>query len=328
MTANELVAVAEASAVQAEYNTPACGYTIHESDAVVSAFDHDDPGLGAFATRAFRRGDLILVEKPLYKTSDSASEATITATTRCIPIADRVKIAQLENGFPDDWFHGAYYNVHRSNGYATGQGEAVLCDKASRFNHSCSPNARSTWNVPTQTMRIRAVADIAEGEEIFISYLPSRKVYGGTKAQRQALTESHRGFVCACVACTLPPNEQSASDHRRAMVARLLCLMPLFPPDRTVTRLQAVVKGVGLMAEEGYHADADDFTNYAAGSCSAHSDWASVRYWALKTYTCRVLEFGADSHRALDCDIGTLLLQPTKCEVAGLAHKQVFDVRM
>ena len=81
------------------------------------------------------------------------------------------------------------------------------------------------------------------------------------------------------------------------------------------------MRAVKLMMEEGYYADADDFTNDAAAICTYHSDWESVAYWSLKTYESRVAEFGGDSPRASDEEILQLLRNPENNPYTGLGMK-------
>jgi hypothetical protein len=61
--------------------------------------------------------------------------------------------------------------------------------------------------------------------------------------------------------------------------------------------LNAIVEGIRLLKEEGYLADADNFSNDAGVVFTYHSDWVSARYWTHLTYQIIVAEYGEDSPR-------------------------------
>ena len=195
--------------------------------------------------------------------------------------------------------------------------------QCSRFNHSCSPNARYSWNPEIKRLRIYALRDIARGEEILVSYLSSRNVYGSTRAERQARLQL-RGFTYNCVVCTQP--ETVASDERRVRVKELWESIPYFPPNQSRQRLLAIARAIRLLKEEGYAADYDDFTNDAAWVCAYHSDWASAKYWAAETYRTRVAEFGEDSYRAKE--VKEMFEDPKTAQMAGRGPRQTFSVCM
>lgn len=77
-----------------------------------------------------------------------------------------------------------------------------------------------------------------------------------------------------------------------------------------------------MLKEEGYHADADDYTNDAGVVCAFHSDWESARYWAEMTYRIRVDEFAADSLRAEE--VREAVVNPRSSPVAGIGPRKKF----
>jgi len=198
--------------------------------------------------------------------------------------------------------------------------------EVSRFNHSCSPNARYSWNPDIKRMRVYALRDIAYGDEIFVSYLASRSVYGSSRAERRTRLAERYKFACACAACGLQGPAAVASDKRRLQITALWESVPHFLPQQTRNRLLAIVHAIHLLEEEGYAADYDDFTNDAAAICAYHSDWASAKYWATKTYETRVAEFGEDSYRARE--VKDMMLDPKNCSMAGKGLQQKFTVRL
>ncbi|EJF61452.1 hypothetical protein DICSQDRAFT_170202 [Dichomitus squalens LYAD-421 SS1] len=315
---NSKIAAMEAAIVKASVDSPACGFKF---------VDTSNHGVGAFATRSFERSELVLVEEPLYTVSEIASPRQIAAAVSRLTDDERTELSLLHNNFPDR-FDDSFVGIHRTNAFAAGEDSSVLCLRGSRFNHSCTPNARYSWYAPSKTFRIYALRSISEDEEILVSYISGRNIYGSSKAQRQARLQSMLGFVYSCTSCTLPSAEQAASDRRRQELTQLWDTVPHFPPSQTAARLNAIARAIRLMKEEGYDADEDDFTNDAAVICAFHSDWESAVYWGIRTYESRVAEFGADSRRAMDEEVLRFLLEPQKHQMAGRGTRKVFKTRV
>lgn len=316
---NTKTAVAEAAVVRSSIDTPSCAFKCSESARL---------GLGAFATRDLYRGDLVLIEEPLYTVSESALPDAISAAVENLSEGERSQLATLQNNFVER-FENPFVGIHETNAFAAGERNSVLCLRASRFNHSCTPNARYSWHAPTATFRIYALQPVAAGEELLVSYISSRNVYGSTAAQRQTRLEGMLGFLCSCTSCTLrSPDAQAASDARRLELTRLWDAVPYFMPHQITARLQSIARAVAIMKEERYCADADDYTHDAAAICTYHSDWASAAYWGRRTYESRASEFGADSLRALDGEVLILLLEPKKYRMAGKGSPGVFSIRV
>ena len=314
------ISVGEANAVLATTDTPSSGFEIR------AARERD---WGAFASRPFTRGDLILVETPLYSVHEDPNPDEVLRAVERLTHTERSSVAQLKNAYAEDpLYPDPFVGVHSTNAFAAGEDQSVLCLRASRFNHSCSPNARHSWHAPSKTFRIYALRPIAAGDEILVCYISGRNVYGSTRAQRQARLKHKLAFTCACTVCALPEPERAASDRRREEVAGLWETVPYFMPHQIVDRLETIALGVRLMREEGYCADADDFTNDAAAICGYHSDWVAVRYWALETYATRVAEFGGDSLHVTKAEMQTLLFRPQEYQMAGMGKRMVLDVRL
>ena len=106
------------------------------------------------------------------------------------------------------------------------------------------------------------------------------------------------------------------SDWRRQKVNELWEIIRRLNPPQGVLCLTFVVEAIRLLQEEGYLADADDFTKEAGTVCAYHSDWVSTSYWAGLTYHTRVAEFGEDSLQA--AEVRELYLNPKSSEFAGL----------
>ena len=92
--------------------------------------------------------------------------------------------------------HTNLHGVVDAAGRALGSG---LYPAASMFNHSCHPNAVVSFG-PGRRLRVRAIAPIAEGEEVCIAYT---ELYA-TAAARRAALRSKKAFVCECRRCVDP----------------------------------------------------------------------------------------------------------------------------
>jgi hypothetical protein len=288
-------------------------------------------GLGAFATRKLSRGDLIHSESPLFSTTSSIGfldPIQLVKAFQSLSPEEKEQYLSLKNAF-DQNGSGArrdpMFGIYTTNSFSIGDGREAVFIRASRFNHSCSPNARYSFNAAIGKIRIYALRHIDIGEEILVSYLASRGVYGSNRANRQKRLTG-LGFTCVCSVCTLPQAEIEKSDERRREMNTLWNSVPNFTLLESVQRILAIVRALRLMQEEGYCADADDFTNDAAWVCAFHSDWKSAKYWATKTYETRVAEFGAESPRVEE--VKRTYLNPKKFCLAGTGPRKVFVERI
>ncbi|KAH7910389.1 SET domain-containing protein [Hygrophoropsis aurantiaca] len=202
-------------------------------------------GQGVFANVQYKRGDLIIAERPIYRVVNNLDDI--------ITLSD-IGIDQT--------------NAMDTDALMTGGRQ-----------------------------RVYALCDIASGEEICVTYLGGRNVYGSSRAERQKRLKNYN-FLCACKVCTLPSDASITSDKRRIEISNIWDNIPHYPPSLTSLSLRSTVRAIHLLREEGYAADVDDFTIDVATGCSQHGDWASVEYWQAMTYAARVAEFGEDSYRA------------------------------
>ena len=86
--------------------------------------------------------------------------------------------------------------------------------EASKFNHSCLPNAHMMFNHHTSQVTILANQDIPKDEEIFVDH----KSYNSLRIRqfrRQSLSTSHH-FTCMCIAC-----DDSATAPRAIAIYQL-----------------------------------------------------------------------------------------------------------
>jgi hypothetical protein len=118
----------------------------------------------------------------------------------------------------------ALENVMKTNSFAcqlddSDVGDAYMClfPSVSRINHACSPNAHARFIPRTLLMEIKALRDIAVGEEISISYGKIELKH----AERQRLYKDGWNFKCTCSMCTASKYEIAGSDQRRARFSQL-----------------------------------------------------------------------------------------------------------
>lgn len=77
---------------------------------------------------------------------------------------------------------------------------------AALFNHSCTPNAATDFD--RGKVWVRAVRDIAKGEQIFVSYIETINQY----SQRQSELLKRYYFTCRCSKCEKEKNTSSLGD--------------------------------------------------------------------------------------------------------------------
>jgi hypothetical protein len=234
-------------------------FVIHASATVQN-------GKGAFATRDIQREDLILSERALFCfPTKTPKYRYVEAAVRDLSPAHLDSYLSLHNShdkcscYPDP-----LQGIFATNAFTLDDGESGICLRASRFNHSCSPNARHAFNSDTGELQIFALGTIRRGEEIFLAYIGCRCIYGSPRRSRQAILRGMYHFTCACSICSLPKAESKKSDARRQKVNELWETAGRFTPTQDVEGLvDVVVEAMGLLRKEGYLEDPEDFLNEA-----------------------------------------------------------------
>ncbi|KAF9036933.1 SET domain-containing protein [Hymenopellis radicata] len=124
----------------------------------------------------------------------------------------------------------------------------------SRINHSCGPSASCRFHMPSFSMRLYAHRDIAQGEEITVSY--DERVWESAVSRQQDL-DSY-GFRCSCPSCA----NAAESDRRRARIEvryntesvnKRNVAIKLMPKGKGTNDilLKDIDEGLRLFAEEG-----------------------------------------------------------------------------
>ncbi|KAF7296016.1 Aldehyde dehydrogenase [Mycena kentingensis (nom. inval.)] len=243
-------------------------------------------GLGLFSTRAFKQGDVILVERPLlvtpriingvaYLPPDYDGYTEEQAFQYLQHEAQRVFESTVESTEPKrKAAFLALFNSHSEDGSGplvgriqtngirvdelTPGGEDDLasihiatCEFISRLNHStltsCSPNTQPKFNVESFSLTLYAVRDIAKGEELTYYYTEVRK----SKIERnEALRRHGFEFQCSCIACTHP----TESDARRALILTFVPTVTAWAANHTLPHdwyMKKCMETVELIEAEG-----------------------------------------------------------------------------
>ena len=192
-------------------------------------------GLGMFATRAIRKGELVIDERPVYVARkdlhmapdqiDDRHSAFYLNAMRSLSSEASESIMSLSNAKP---LHSvcAPLGILRTNYLQIDV--TPIPDPASpyhacfptlsRANHSCSPSANYHFLLETFSGQIFATRDIAKGEEITVPYCDLL----APAKERQEYVRSAWNFTCTCETCSLPLARRADSDERRRKLSSLM----------------------------------------------------------------------------------------------------------
>ena len=233
-------------------------------------------GVGAFATRALKRGECILAELPLLewrleagqpvtKASLEARVSTLSpmATEHFFALCQNaehgdVKTAYgiwLSNAFPTD---GTNAGTSKTRAADAGRRSSAVYTTYCRLNHSCVPNVHGAWNATRRRQTMFALRDIERGEQLLVSYLA---VLDQPRDARRAELASSFGFECRCTRCLLSGASLARSDARQR---RLLQLRHEIASAISVDGFRAEVATLVCERAGGGSAHADD-----GGGCGA-----------------------------------------------------------
>jgi len=267
-------------------------------------------GLGAFATRAIKRGECILSEAPLVKWTLHVGEKT-TASLVSLVNALRPDEYATYCGLCQNPMHGksgskSVYGIWLSNAYPcispfqaarsrqSGMDEdeientKAVFASACRFNHSCSPNAHVAWNAPQGHQAIHALCNIAEGAEIGVSYLDNAS--GTRRAQRH----EELGFACTCSTCKLSGALLAASDQRRSRIGVIFGVLEAAARSANQRTIALVSERLELMEEEEL-LETWNTLFVAASFCGITGDAKQASRWAARAAESAKHGLGAES---------------------------------
>lgn len=160
---------------------------------LIEVRESEGKGFGVFALKDIPVGTLILSERPLVKLNDDGSriDPLDTLVNALDPALKRAYRAL--HGFRP--LHRNTETLNRrimySNGFAIEKTTTAVFKVASRFNHSCVPNAEFAWDCDKGRMEYFTAFKLLEGEEITIDY-----------GHKKGFLKKYYGFECDCGACT------------------------------------------------------------------------------------------------------------------------------
>ncbi|KAL2057422.1 hypothetical protein ABVK25_002475 [Lepraria finkii] len=152
-------------------------------------------GKGTFAKEFVPKGTRLISERPILRMSSNYfNDETLKKMVQNLPTTERRDFEDLHCPIcqPEQALRQKYIMNH----FSLSVPQIGICLQGSRINHSCLPNAYSSWNDKKDRFMIHAIADIQEGDEVTISYCDAL----ATKDMRSKWLEVYQ-FSCECAAC-------------------------------------------------------------------------------------------------------------------------------
>ena len=187
----------------------------------------DGKGMGLVATKKIKRGERIIVEKPVLQTGSLVQQFQKLSVRQQCDLMSRVSESrgeesvqyQDQNTGPElsyDDYH-QLSELFKTNGIQTTSdpaGHSAWYLTISRINHSCDPGV--VWRTLSKDnhllKEVIALRDIEEGEEVEAAYTDFLMEYKTSEERRETL-EKYWNFTCHCSLCTDPEsNDQKRKD--------------------------------------------------------------------------------------------------------------------
>eukprot|EP00928_Gymnodinium_smaydae_P021349 TRINITY_DN18318_c0_g1_i1.p1 TRINITY_DN18318_c0_g1~~TRINITY_DN18318_c0_g1_i1.p1 ORF type:complete len:439 (+),score=91.48 TRINITY_DN18318_c0_g1_i1:61-1317(+) len=257
-------------------------------------------GVHAVARRHIADGELLLRERPaLVLRSGGPGSSGLSQADReafkALPEERRRELMALSDAGARHGERKSLEGLVATNVLPKGPRDdgGVLCVLASRFNHSCRPNAEYLWVASSGVEEIHAVRPIAPGEEICVNYIGDAVRL--PTAERRARLGHELRFECRCSLCAAPESEREVSDQRRARLGALDKAI-LGCQERPLEGLRLVDEMLQLLREEGISAPrtvaqvAND--GYELALLAGRRE--EVKSWARRSYEAHRLGWGED----------------------------------
>ncbi|EGD74653.1 hypothetical protein PTSG_06018 [Salpingoeca rosetta] len=139
---------------------------------------------------------------------------------------------------------------------------------ASKFNHSCTPNAEGmclTAHDGVNFFEVKATRPIAAGEEVCISYLGVPQIMLPAD-QRRALLRTNYEFTCACARCT---DEDNGTINATSVCNSLTKLSPCCGADLAAMQNWYTCVSCGARHDENKEADERLTCGFRAAAAAA-----------------------------------------------------------
>ncbi|KAI1325151.1 hypothetical protein F5Y16DRAFT_401765 [Xylariaceae sp. FL0255] len=221
-------------------NTYADSPMIHEG---LTILDAGSRGVGLFTSQSIAAGSLLITEGPIIallgeEKGDEIQIPSMIEQFRQLSEGDKAKYLDLRADDTkltcrsclaaiarqdDPGFAKTVVKIFRTNACEMGtpggedfRGHGVF-PTYSRMNHSCTPNAFWHYDPEQNQVRINAMRDLAQGEEVCISYTYYGEELLKSREDRKKVIE----FQCECHSCSAAEYQQSdARRERLSMISQ------------------------------------------------------------------------------------------------------------
>ncbi|CAE7368261.1 ABCG15 [Symbiodinium sp. CCMP2456] len=254
-------------------------------------------GQGVLAAQDIRPGEVLSCEKPLMRLTVNGHDSSWYDDAKEQFQRSKEDLQRRIFSLADTFSEGpkTLLGILRTNLFSADESDDVLlCETASRFNHSCNANCEQIWNQETLRMEVRSCTYIQAGQELCVRYIDIR----GAMSYRQYLLKKMFGFDCACEVCARGADDDS--DSRRSEMACLSDVLDHVEPGQeevsTSTLLRRVRRLLDLYDEEGLHDQSSRLLAYEAAA--ALEDYrgkiAGSHRWLQRALRCSEMIRGSE----------------------------------
>ncbi|KAI1207730.1 SET domain-containing protein [Annulohypoxylon truncatum] len=205
-------------------------------------------GIGIFADRKIRKGEVILVRPPTLMVQTSPHVEMERATLDALYSLAVEKLPRKgQELFMGQMGRDIYDKIETNcfQLYVDGSRESgshLGCyPEVSRFNHDCRPNIH--YRITNMTHTTVAARDILPGEELSVSYIDLML----PREERRSRLRGW-GFDCSCSHCSMSDDEAAASDARLLKIEELETALENF--NETVVTAETGAQLVELYEKE------------------------------------------------------------------------------
>ncbi|KAL0579217.1 hypothetical protein V5O48_002779 [Marasmius crinis-equi] len=329
-----LVAVFYAWYLQQNQNMPAVFSKLFKTEAVEESdlydlrmltdrtmfdvVDMEGKGKGLIAVRDIKQGELVIQEKPILTVPDEdipesllspiLQNLTAGQTKALLSLSyTRLKAAKDETVNLNPKTQTLHERYLLAEGIIVNNGVGIMHDgqrrlgvfpRMARLNHACASayNLAYAWRVDEEELRVYALKDIRQGDELLISYIDSRR----PREERIQKLQQAYGFACTCPTCSLPTEK---SEHSDGLLTQFTPIYTNFA--RWYKGLITGKEAIKIMNElwqltvdTGYVRERGRWAQEAAYVATVHGDETSARQWLRLAIKWMAIETGDDSPKS------------------------------
>ncbi|KZV98895.1 hypothetical protein EXIGLDRAFT_831893 [Exidia glandulosa HHB12029] len=210
------------------------------------------PSGARFGDTLMREPSVISSPSRTTPLDEVASQKNFLDATRTLPenlvacIGELPRRRRVQSPVLDLFYSNAYRLAYFTKDGSTLESDFLFFSIA-QIPHSCAPNAYLSWAPNLRVMKLIALRDIKQGEDITISYLPPALCLESS-FRRQAWLQAEYGFQCRCTACTnSEPHHRFISHSERGnpnknvlifdLMAKLLTTLNRYNEDGLTPRV-------------------------------------------------------------------------------------------